>query len=171
MGFDIGGVATLTSPSGTTLSVDAASNWMKVDASGILTRTQTPYMRGQLTGKGGNYNAGGGPLLVTADENVGNCWNDSTGYFTCPVAGYYMAAMGNIANIQAGYIKMRKNGAEIHFTHWNFNSGAWHYVSLSCVVSCAASDTLHWTIEGLTPGTNGFYAAGQHCMYSIALMA
>lgn len=170
MGFNVGGAAALTSPSGTTLSMDGASNWMNVNASGILTRPQTPFFRGQLSGKGNPYNGSGGNMLVTADENVGSCWNNTTGIFTCPVAGYYMMTLGNIAGTQAGYISIRKNGADQHFTHWN-HVASWHYVTLSGIVLCAASDGLHWVMTGLTPGTNGFYGEGGHGMYSIALMA
>ena len=168
MPFDVGGVV-LTSASGV-LSVDAASNWMKVNANGILTRPQTPYFRGQLTGLGTPYNAGGTPLKVTADDNVGGCWNNTTGLFTCPVAGYYMVIGGNIAQNQAGYFNLQKNGSTVHFTHWN-HMGGWHYVSLSCVVYAAVNDYFGWVLSGLTPATTGFYAQGGHCMYSIALMA
>lgn len=170
MGFDVGGVA-LTSSAGA-LSLDAAAvNWMKVNAAGILTRPQTPYMRGQLTGLGAPYNAGGGPLLITADVSVGGCWNNATGYWTCPVPGYYMVTGASIASQQAGYLYIRKNGGVVHYTHWNFGAGGWHYVSLSDIVLCAAGDNISYTIGGLTPGSNGFYAAGGHGMYSIALMA
>lgn len=170
MPFDVGGVV-LTSPSGTTLDMSSgATSWMAVNASGILTRPQTPFFRGQLTGKGGNYSPAGGHLLVTADVNFGGCWNDTTGYFICPVAGYYIVTGGNIANTQAGYFYIQKNGVTMHYTHWN-HVASWHYVSLSDIVSCAVGDTLRYLIGGLTPGTNGFYGAGGHCMYSIALMA
>lgn len=165
MGFDIGGVATLTSP-GTTL---ALGSWMSVNASGILTRPQTPYMRGQIAGKGTPYNAGGASLKVTAEVNVGSCWNDTTGLFTCPVAGMYMMVGGNIANTQAGYLNARKNNGDVHFTHWNHMT-SWHFVSLSVIISCAANDYLSWHVTGLTPATTGFYGDGGHCMYSIALM-
>jgi hypothetical protein len=139
MGIDVGGIA-LTSP-GTTLSMDSgATNWMKVNASGILTRPQTPFMRGQL----GTPGALSGLLPVKAGDSVGGCWNDSTSYFTCPVAGYYMATGAGIANTQAGYFSIVKNGAGLYSTHWNHTT-TWHYVSIS--------------------------GDGGHGMYSIALMA
>lgn len=170
MGINVGGVASLTSPSGATLSLDGAAPWMKVDGNGILTRQQIPYMRGQLTGKGSPYNGGGGSLLVTADTNIGNCWNNATGYFTCPVAGHYMATVGNIAGPAYGYVYIQKNGASFSYTHW-YHASSWHYVSLSSIVNCAAGDTIRWTLGTLSPTTNGFYGDGGHGMYSIALMA
>jgi C1q domain len=170
MGLDIGNVATLTAPGGV-LSLDAASNWMKVNASGILTRPQTPFFRGHLTGRGAPYNGGGGSLLITALVNVGNCWNDATGYFTCPVAGYYMAQTGGICGPSGtGYLYIQKNGADMNFTHWNHSSN-WHYVSLSSVVSCAASDTIRFVIKSPNPATAGMYGEVNHQMHSIALMA
>jgi len=169
MPLDIGGIATLSSPAGTTLSLDGASNWMTVNANGILSRSQTPYMRGQISGRGTPYNAGGGPLLITAAVNVGNCWNDATGRFTCPVSGYYMTTMGNIAGQQAGYLNIRRNGGDVHFAHWN-HMCSWHYISLSCPIAANPGDYLSWHVTGLTPATNGLYGDGGHCMYSIALM-
>jgi len=170
MGFDIEGVATLTS-SGTTLSLDGVNNWMSVNANGILTRPQTPFMSGQLSGKGNTYNAGGGALLVTADFNVGGCWNNATGFWTCPVAGYYMMTMGNIASGPgSGYPAIGKNGANVHYTHWNHGAN-WHYISLSCVLQCAAGDTMFFYMFSYSPATAGFYGVSGHGMYSIALMA
>jgi hypothetical protein len=144
---------------------------MNVNANGVLTRPQTPFMRGKLTGLGNPYNAGGTPLKVTADENIGSCWNNTTGLFTCPVAGYYMATAAGIAAQQAGYIFLRKNGGDMHFTHWNYGIGAWNYVSLSAILSAAAGDYFAWHLISLTPATTGFYGGDGHGMYSIALMA
>jgi hypothetical protein len=164
MGFDIGGVATLTSPSGTLL-MGGASNWMSVNANGILTRGQTPFMRGQFSGRG---NPETGILYITAGANIGGCWNDSTGNFTCPVAGYYMVTGSNIASVGSGYFYIQKNGTTMHYTHWNHAASDWHYVSLSGIVSCVASDTIRYFVSS---GNSGFYGGGGHCMYSIALMA
>lgn len=166
MGFDIGGAAALTSSSGTTLSMDGASNWMSVNANGILTRGQTPFMRGGFSGAG---NPVTGVLLVTAGANIGSCWNNSTGNFTCPVAGYYMVTGSNIASAGTGYFYIRKNGTSVHYTHWNHSSD-WTYVSLSGIVSCAVSDTIQYFVGSVSAGS-GFYGGGGHCMYSIALMA
>lgn len=167
MPFDVGGIV-LSSP-GTTLAVNGASNWMNVNASGILTRPQTPYFRGQLTGLGAPYNAGGAPLKVTADENVGNCWNNTTGLFTCPVAGYYLVLGGSIAAATTGYFYLRKNGSDVHFTHWN-HSGNWTYVPLSAIILAAVNDYFSWHLTGLTPATTGFYGNGGHNMWAIGLL-
>jgi hypothetical protein len=170
MPFDVGGVV-LSSP-GTTLSMDSgATNWMQVNASGILTRPQTPYMRGQISGRGSSYNAGGGPLLVAADVNFGGCWNDATGLFTCPVAGKYMVVMGSICGPSGyGYLHARKNNVTVRFNHWNHTSN-WHFVSLACIILAAVGDYFSWHVVSQSPAAAGVHGNGGHAMYSIALMA
>lgn len=168
MPFDVGGI-TLSSPLSNLVVNSGATNWMNVSNYGILNRPQTPYFRGQLTGLGAPYNAGGATLKVTADENVGNCWNNSTGLFTCPVAGYYIVMGGSIASQQAGYVYLQKNGSNGHFTHWN-HMGSWTYVSLSVIVPAAANDTFGWILTGLTPATAGFYGNSGHNMFAIGLL-
>ena len=173
MGIDIGGAAVLTSPSGTTLSLDdGPTNWMQVNANGILTRPQTPYMRGDIVGRGSTYNASGGALLVASDVNVGNCWNNTTGLWTCPVAGYYLIAFFSICGpAGSGYPHIQKNGSTQRHSHWNFSGGSWHCVTLSCIVLCAASDTLRWIIASPSPAAAGVHGNTNHAMYSIALLA
>jgi len=173
MGFDINGI-TLSSAAGTTLAMNSgATNWMAVNANGILSRPQTPYMWGTTSGQAAIYNAGGGNLLVIANENIGSCWNNSTGVWTCPVAGYYMVAMGNIATgaLQTnsyGYIGVFKNGVLYGHNHWNFG-GNWHYLSLSSIVAAAAGDTIVWQLFSYVNA--GIHGAGGHGSFSIALMA
>lgn len=171
MGFDVGGI-TLTSPSGTTLDMDnGATSWMKVNANGVLTRPQTPYFRGQISGHGSAYNAGGGPLLIAADVNFGGCWNDATGLWTCPVTGYYMTTFGSICGgiPSSGYPHIRLNGSSYCYNHWNHASN-WTYVSLSAVVYGVAGDTISYGLTAYTAGA-GVHGNGNHAMYSIALMA
>lgn len=173
MGFDINGIS-LTSGGSTLAMNNGGTAWMALDSNGILSRPQTPYFRGQLTGFSGLYNASGGNLLVTADENVGSCWNNSTGVFTCPVAGYYYANMAGIVSgaaqgVQAtGYLQIVKNAGTYHFTHWN-HVGGWTYVSLAGIVQAAAGDAISYSLFSF--GTGGLYGAGGHGCYSIGLLA
>ncbi len=170
MGFDVGGIK-LTSPAGANLFVDkGAVPWMRVNPSGIVTRPQTPWMRGEIAGRGTPYSPGiDNPLMVTAYDQVGDCWNNGTGRFTCPVNGYYLMTAGNIAQVQAGYLYLRRNGATIHFTHWNQQS-TWEYVNVSGIIKAAPGDYLSYHMGGTTPSTIGFYGDGGHNMYSIALL-
>jgi hypothetical protein len=171
MGIDVNGIA-LSSSSGTTLSINnGATSWMNVNTNGIVTRPQTPYMTAILNGQATFYSAN--PVTFgTVNANVGNCWNNSTGTWTCPVAGYYLVIMGGIAGgsgsgsgYSYGYPYIYKNGATYTFTHWN-NYGGWDQCNLHAVVLCAANDTITMSING----PSGWYGAGGHCFFGIALI-
>ena len=82
--------------------------------------------------------------------NVGNHWNNSTGTFTCPVAGKYLVAAdaqahsavtGNYANI----IPRKNNsnyGLESVATVASGGSGHHASISFTIIMDCAANDTI-----------------------------
>ena len=178
MPIDVNGV--VLSSTGTILSTDnGATNWFSVDSNGIMKRPQTPYMRAQFSGQGSFYRSNSNPVTFgSVDENVGSCWNNSTGYWTCPVGGYYFAQIAGIASGAAngvtsyGYFYIDKNSATYIFSHWN-TASVWDYVNLSAIVQCAAGDTIRFRIQGgngSTDSNNGFYGAGNHGCSSIGLI-
>lgn len=173
MPIDVNGIS-LASSGGTTLAMSkSGTNWMNVNASGIVTKQQIPYMKGILSGQGSFYRAN--PVTFgSVIANVGSCWNNSTGYFTCPRAGYYLMGMSGIAAGSAhgggvpsyGYIYLMKNGGVYHFSHWN-TATYWDYTNLSGVISCAAGDTLSFQIN---PSHGYFYGGGDHGNFFITLL-
>jgi hypothetical protein len=64
---------------------------MRIDASGRITKPYQPFARVYYRNVA-TYTVSSGQIIPfnTADENVGNCFNTSTGRFTCPVAGTYL---------------------------------------------------------------------------------
>ena len=178
MAINVNGI-NLSSSAGTTLSIDSgATNWMSVNSNGIINRLQKPYMRGQLVSKGVFYYTNSANITVIGvDENVGNCWNNTTGNFTCPIAGYYMVTMGGIAaggghgRGTYGYPNIRKNGGWNHFTHWS-HASYWEYVNLSGILNCAVGDTISFGIQAGngSDATNGWYGEGGHGCFSIGLI-
>lgn len=172
MAINVNGI-TLSSSAGTALTMNnGATNWMTVNSNGIITRPQTPYMKGILSGQGSFYRAN--PVTFgSVQANVGNCWNNSTGIFLCPVAGTYLAGMGGIASgglhgngFTYGYFYIMKNGGVHHFSHWN-HASYWEYVSMSGLLYCAAGDTISFQIN---PTTGYWYAGGDHGNFYIGLM-
>lgn len=146
---------TLSSTDGASLSIsNGDTNWLKVNSNGIMTQTQRPYMRAILSGQGAFYRANTvtfGSVLA----NVGSCWNNTTGYFTCPVAGRYLVGMSAIGaggahgnGFTYGYLYILKNDVTYHFTHWN-HASYWEYVNLSGVVNCNAGDNIRFMVDGL----------------------
>jgi hypothetical protein len=69
-----------------------------------------------------------------------------------------------------GYPYIRKNGASYVYSHWNVSGGAWDSVSLSCVMQCAASDTISFSVTPAGSSGNGVYGPSNHCHYGIALL-
>ena len=170
MPLDVNGI---TFSGGTTLTMaSGATTLMGVNAAGIITRPQTPYVRMQTSGQG-TYYAANPMVFGSVDQQVGSNWNNSTGRWTCPVAGYYLVLMNFIgANYNGGtygYPYIQKNAATYVYSHWNI-SGSWDSVSLSSVVQCAANDTISFAIAGAGATGNGAYGAGNHCHYGIALL-
>jgi len=178
MPFDVNGLV-LSAPTSTTfLIANGATNWMKVDASGRLTREVPIYFQGHLTGQGNNYKVANA-VMGAVNYNSGSCWNNTTGVFTCPIAGRYLIGCGAIANGNAngvgdkrGYFGLIRNGINHAFSHWDCNS-YWPSVALSAIISCAAGDTLSFAINTApspASGPCGFYGGDRHGNYFIGLL-
>lgn len=178
MPFNVNGIV-LSAPTSTTFQIaNGATNWLKVDASGRMTREVPIYFQGHLTGQGSNYKAANA-VMGAVNYNSGSAWNNSTGVFTCPVAGRYLIGCGAIAvgaaqgtGFAHGYFALIKNGINQVFSHWNSGS-VWPSVALSGVLTCAAGDTLSFAINTApspAAGTNGFYGGDRHGNFFIGLM-
>lgn len=181
MPFNVNGF-TLSAPTSTTfqLANSSATNWLKVDGSGRMTRELPVYFQAHLSGQGSNYFTY--PVKPAAvNYNVGGAYNASTGLFTCPVAGRYIIGCSGIANGNAngygaghGYFGIIKNGGLPVFSHWSCASH-WPQTALSAVLTCAAGDTLAFAINTspspeASPRVNGFYAGDRHGNFFIGLM-
>lgn len=64
--------------------------------------------------------ASGATLIFTVVElNVGGCYNNANGRFTCTVPGVYFFECFYLTNAAAGHGWFRKNGTVLYYSHSN----------------------------------------------------
>lgn len=174
MALNINGIS-LTSPAGTTLeAANGATSWLKIDATGRVTKGQTPLLVGAFNGQATTLSVGKAVFgsVVWNLPTAAPPWNNSTGNFTCPIAGRYLVYMAGIAQSGTGYFGILKNGVNICFSHWNHTT-IWVPVQTSAVLYCALGDTISFCINAppiVASNSSGWYGAGQHGSFAISLM-
>ena len=118
------------------------------------------------------YNAGGGDASFTGDivfntviQNIGNCYNTSTGRFTCPVNGIYLVIFEYYSNQSAvnGRASIRKNGTPIMQLNGPYGQHT------AAVTYCTAGTYL--TAGAMAPQYSiSFYAAHGHNRFQVVLL-
>lgn len=75
--------------------------------------------------------------------DTANAWNNTTGLYTCPIAGlYYVNYTGFIdTSGGAGGVHIRKNGTNISRTY-DSSASAYRAIGIQQIIPCAAGDTL-----------------------------
>lgn len=155
----------LTNNSGLTFG----SSQTKFDASGRLIMPNMPGFFGSKTDTPSVIRQW--PWRINSTTfNINNCWNTSTGLFTCPAAGLYFTSWNGINQGNAsGYIGLVRNGSLYTFTHFNTNF-YWESTNLQTIINCSSGDTLGWAIHIAPAPDNGSGAgsyAGNHNMSTI----
>jgi hypothetical protein len=106
MGFDIEGI-TLTSPSANALVITNNSNTMTFNSSGRLLVPGTPVFTASGTSAAYEYRVPLGWYTITFSSvlnNVGSCFNGTTGRFTAPITGRYLFTFSSYSNLNAASI-------------------------------------------------------------------
>lgn len=147
-------------------SVNTTLQSISTDANGRVTLPYQPRFSGTKSNYGGSINQD--PWISNnAQVNVGSHYNTSTGYFTCPVTGYYLCVAHWIGNGAAyGYAGVKRNGAVIQFTHWNI-SDSWDSIGVNAIIYAATNDTISFYVGG---GTSAGCYGGDHNGQSITLL-
>lgn len=106
---------------------------------------------------GGNYNRIVIGNLGSVTYNRGNCYNTSTGYFTCPVEGKYWISCQCQAMWSTGtyhYLQMYINDQWVtYYGHWENASSAYNS-HIGCVLHLKANDTISFGYY--TPGPDPY---------------
>ena len=113
------------------------------------------------------YVDGGANLEV----NNGNHWNNSTGVWTCPVAGRYWCYAAFLIDDNQGAATLarfgfKKNGSEffISYNHDKYGSSYGGMATAGGIFNCAANDTITCV------ATHGKFHAGGESSFSICLL-
>ena len=114
---------------------------------------------------GGDQTYTGAIVFNNVIQNVGNCYNASTGVFTCPVAGTYIVSFGYYSNNTSANSRpaIMLNGTMISMTNGPYGH------DLSVTRYCAAGDKI-------TAGAYNasypvyMYAGGGHNHFSVTLI-
>ena len=146
---------------------------MTINSSGHVTMPYQPSAGLRLaSGDQGAYNAtttNGVMKPSTILHNIGSHYNNSTGLFTCPVAGRYLVQFsGNFYNSGAGtyhIITIMKNGGSFTWNYDNDMGASWKHISNTTIVSCAANDTLNIN-NGTQSGSGGGSDVGKYSYIS-----
>jgi hypothetical protein len=151
---------------------------MKIDQFGRVTTPYQPSVAGKgLHPRGSNASyvqTNSNLYFDTLHHNVGSHFNNSTGVFTCPVAGVYFVFASFLIDDDSGVSELCrigwfKNGTEVIRGYDNMRSieTAGRYdgmLTASTVIQCSANDTL--TVRA----TNGAIHSGGESHFNVHLL-
>jgi len=148
---------------------------MTISSGGVITQPAIPCCFVKLTT--GNAQDNANPYEIydtdirfdTIDLNQGNCYSESTGRFTVPVAGVYEAKLNILTHnntTQDHQIKILKNGSLVCRAYHGVDS---QYIPLAahCLLDCNVGD--YFTAQ-LQTGQIFIDSVGSYSMFSVKLV-
>jgi hypothetical protein len=151
---------------------------LTIDSSGRTRMPNTPVFYGYRTnGTAGWENYGttltSAFIYNNAVTNRGNCYNTTTGTFTCPIEGVYAfcpgALIGNNANYATLYVFKNNINVTARGVHANTNgvSSNWFHSSTVFMIRCVKNDKMQ--IRCGTPNLATIYGQDGYAHCSIWL--
>jgi len=121
-----------------------------IDSAGRLTVLYQPMFCGFRSTSPNTIGAGNVVIHNSVITDIGSCYSQSTGRFTCPVAGKYLVSIeGHAENSQPTAHNIRKNGTSIAYTYASVPSGSYAASSKTLILNCAVNDYIdHYISSG-----------------------
>ena len=157
-------------------AADGSSALTIANSTGTITQTVPPSITTPIIFQGFNngttYTAAGVWVASTETLDTANAYNNSTGVFTAPRAGYYHCSWHALYR-GAGEVRanFRKNSTPYgtadassgSYLYADAASGDENNIGMTAIIQCAASDTIDVYIQSITGGdiygaTNGHNA-------------
>jgi hypothetical protein len=112
---------------------------MRIDASGRVTTPSQPAFRATKNNGSGSSGASTTIVFNQVNTNIGSCYNNSTGFFTAPVAGMYQLNFTGITNNASTDAAIQVNGNAVCWTYCYF-SQTYANMSMSVATYMNAGD-------------------------------
>ena len=150
------------------------SERLRIDSGGRVTTPTQPMVGCRHFSQNGNnvFNDGNNIYALTfhtVDVNIGSHFNNTTGIFTCPVAGnYFISCNLNLRQNQSSwsslYVLRKPSGGNFQKLSDNWATSAinntWAPISASHLVSCGAGDELVMAYNSGYSAPNNSSASG-----------
>ncbi len=137
---------------------------MRIDTAGRVTMPNQPIFSAQRYSANGTVSGSLAQISFgTVLVNQGSHWNNTTGQFTCPVAGKYFVAINlnqreSASNWMGAYISL--NGVEV-VNGWSRDAVGFNYqpALAMATISCSANDVigLGYYVNYSAPSTGNLY--------------
>jgi len=135
-GISTGDVFTLVyTPSGGA----AATNVLNWSSAGYVTTPLQPAFRATKTNGQGSSGPSTTIVFNQVNTNIGSCYNNSTGFFTAPVAGMYQLNFTGITNNASTDMTIEVNGTAVCWTYCFFTQ-TYANISMSVATYMNAGD-------------------------------
>ena len=172
----IGGADNVLIHTGTNHALSNGTTRLQINASGHVTMPNQPSMSGRSirpVSASGYASLNVNLYLNDLQHNIGNHWNNTTGVWTCPVAGRYWVFVSiliddNMSNGNVARYEIRKNGSEFFRGYdQSYNSGSTYggMIASGGIFNCSANDTI------TVVGTNGTLHTGAESTFTICLLS
>jgi len=165
----------------------AANNAMMISSTGAMTKPLQPIAHTYFTSSSidGAYNAGTSRNGIVIKPNasyinIGSMYDSSTGRYTVPIAGKYVAVMSGsqynngVNNYHMVHVRNNGNIQKTYYNSLQSGSSSWTHMDAFTIFSCSANDYIDFfnSCDGATSGSDkGGFDVNRYTAFAVYLLA